>query len=203
MPMLTELRARLGCQTPPATAAVLVPLVQLAAGPALLYEVRSNTVRQPGEICFPGGRIEPGENPVDAALRETWEELGLAPEQITLTGFLPLDTRAGGRRVQPIIGTLPASALAGIRPAKAEVAAYFTVPLAWLAATPARWYDYAPGTRAVGIPPILQNFLQHYDCALRTGYWEYEDHGIWGLTARITQALLNSLHDSSNEKLFS
>ena len=197
MPMLTELRAKLRCQTPPATAAVLVPLVQLESGPALLYEVRSDTVRQPGEICFPGGRIEPGENPVDAALRETWEELALAPEQITLTGLLPPDTRAGGRRVQPIVGTLPASALAGIRPAKAEVAAFFTVPLAWLAATPARWDDYAPGSSAADTPPILQNFLQHYDCALRTSYWEYEDHGIWGLTARITQALLDTLRPNA------
>ena len=79
MPTLTELRAQLCAPVPPADAAVLVPLVQLSSGPALLYEVRSGSVHQPGEICFPGGRVEPGENPVDTALRETYEEMALAP----------------------------------------------------------------------------------------------------------------------------
>ena len=101
MPTLTELRAQLCAPVPPADAAVLVPLVQLSSGPALLYEVRSGSVHQPGEICFPGGRVEPGENPVDTALRETYEEMALAPHCITLTGLLSADTLAGGRRVQP------------------------------------------------------------------------------------------------------
>lgn len=42
--------------------AVLVPLVDTADGPSLLYEIRSATVRQPNEVCFPGGKTESGEN---------------------------------------------------------------------------------------------------------------------------------------------
>ena len=168
MPTLTELRAQLCAPVPPADAAVLVPLVRLSSGPALLYEVRSGSVHQPGEICFPGGRVEPGENPVDTAL-------------------------AGGRRVQPVVGTLPAEALQEICPADAEVASFFTVPLAWLRAHPARWYSHVPGAPAPDTPPILQGFFQHYDRTLRTRYWEYDSHGIWGLTARITQSLLDTL----------
>lgn len=193
MPTLTELRAQLCAPVPPADAAVLVPLVQLSSGPALLYEVRSGSVHQPGEICFPGGRVEPGENPVDTALRETYEEMALAPHCITLTGLLPTDTLAGGRRVQPVVGTLPAEALQKICPADAEVASFFTVPLAWLRAHPARWYNHVPGAPAPDTPPILQGFFQHYDRTLRTRYWEYDSHGIWGLTARITQSLLDTL----------
>ena len=58
--------------------AVLVPLAQRPEGLCLLYEVRADTLgRQPGEVCFPGGRMEAGEDPVACALRETWEETGL------------------------------------------------------------------------------------------------------------------------------
>ena len=55
--------------------AVLVPLAQGPKGPSLLYEVRAKTLRrQPGEVCFPGGRLEKGERPEQCALRELEEE---------------------------------------------------------------------------------------------------------------------------------
>ena len=69
--------------------AVLVPLLRRADGLHLLYEVRSAALRrQPGEVCFPGGKLEPGEAPLDCALRETWEELGLAREHFDLFDFV-------------------------------------------------------------------------------------------------------------------
>ena len=56
--------------------AVLVPLVYRKGEPWLLFEVRADTLgRQPGEVCFPGGRMEGVETPTDCALRETEEEL--------------------------------------------------------------------------------------------------------------------------------
>ena len=59
--------------------AVLIPWVKKEDGDALLLEVRSEKVKQPGEVCFPGGRVEPGETTAEAAVRETCEELGLTP----------------------------------------------------------------------------------------------------------------------------
>lgn len=55
---------------------VLMPFVTTENGDALLLEIRSDNVKQPGEICFPGGRIESGETPAETAVRETCEELG-------------------------------------------------------------------------------------------------------------------------------
>ena len=68
--------------------AVLVPLVETADGPALLYEIRSAAVHQPGEVCFPGGKIERGETAVQCALRETWEETGLTLKRFRARGLL-------------------------------------------------------------------------------------------------------------------
>jgi coenzyme A diphosphatase NUDT7 len=54
--------------------AVLVPLIEIDGELNLIYEVRSNSIAQPGEISFPGGRIEDDESPMEAAIRETSEE---------------------------------------------------------------------------------------------------------------------------------
>ena len=62
--------------------AVLCPLVERPDGLHLLFEVRSAALhRQPGEVCFPGGRMEAGETPEQCALRETEEESEVIPNQ--------------------------------------------------------------------------------------------------------------------------
>ena len=79
--------------------AILVPLVETDSGDALLLEVRSQFVRQPGEVCFPGGRAEAGETAAEAAVRETCEELGIEPGAIELLSELPPLTMGDDRKV--------------------------------------------------------------------------------------------------------
>ena len=72
-------RRELGLQGTVGEYAVLVPLVEKEGRLWLLFETRASTLvgHQPNEVCFPGGRREPGERPADTALRETWEEIGI------------------------------------------------------------------------------------------------------------------------------
>lgn len=68
---------------------VLVPVVEKDGGLHLLYEKRARHMkRQPGEICFPGGEMEEGENPEECALRETWEEIGIPEQSIKVVNRL-------------------------------------------------------------------------------------------------------------------
>ena len=71
-------------------AAVVVPLVPEPAGPAVLLTRRTDHVEHhKGEICFPGGRVDPGDaDNRAAALRETWEEVGIRPEHLAVLGAL-------------------------------------------------------------------------------------------------------------------
>ena len=81
----------LGLQEAAGEYAILVPLVQWEGQRCLLFETRADTLvgHQPGEVCFPGGRREHGEPPRETALRETWEEIGIPPEEIRV--LAPLD----------------------------------------------------------------------------------------------------------------
>ena len=111
-------------------AAVLIPLLESPEGLEVLFEQRSSRLEiQPGEICFPGGGIETGEDPSAAALRETAEELCVGKEQIEL--LAGLDTLIGptGAPIWSFAGLLRHYRHTW---SEDEVAETFTVPLAWL-----------------------------------------------------------------------
>jgi 8-oxo-dGTP pyrophosphatase MutT (NUDIX family) len=113
-------------------AAVLVPVVSRAGELTVLFTKRTAHLQDhAGQISFPGGRAEPGDtSPGDTALRETSEEIGLAPDRVEILGRLTDYTTVTGYRVTPVIGlvtppfdlTLDAF----------EVAEAFEVPLAFL-----------------------------------------------------------------------
>jgi 8-oxo-dGTP pyrophosphatase MutT (NUDIX family) len=113
-------------------AAVLAPLVETPE-PSLIFTVRSDALsRHPGEVSFPGGLVDEGESPADAARREAFEEIGLDPTLPRLVGALPpVHTYVSAILVIPFVGLL------GIQPdlfaAEAEIKEIVRVPLARLA----------------------------------------------------------------------
>lgn len=115
----------------PTPAAVLMPVVDRPE-PTVILTVRTDTVRRhAGQIAFPGGRIDPGDQgPIDAALREAEEEIGLRRSAVEVIGIADRYRTITGYEVTPVLAVvLPDQPLA---PQPAEVAAIFEAPLDYL-----------------------------------------------------------------------
>ena len=174
--------------------AVLVPLVEEQGELSVLFEVRAQTLnRQPGEICFPGGRIEPGESPQAAAVRETTEELTLRRADIQVLGQLPVVISPIGVMLYPYVGIVSGK----VRPSKQEVAECFTVPLSYLLYTEPVIGHMELATRPLlDIPPDFLPEDYSPDWKRRVSYpvwfYRYEAHVIWGLTGRVLYTFLET-----------
>lgn len=156
-------------------ASVLVPLLYGPDGTELLFTVRAARLKShAGEIAFPGGRVDPGETHLQAALRETEEEVGLhvSPDQVL--GRLSDHPSPAGYVATPIVAHLPWPQEMKLNPA--EVDAVFTVPLAELAAI-------EPQTRVAE--------LERYRRLLYSYPWG--EYLIWGFTGNVVRDLLEVL----------
>ena len=112
-------------------ASVLMPLVFRDGEWRVVFTQRPDTMpTHAGQISFPGGKREGAETALEAALRETREEIGVAPHEVEVIGRLPSFNAGDRYRVSPFIGVL--NARAEIVPDAGEVAAVFETPLAWL-----------------------------------------------------------------------
>lgn len=183
-------------------AAVLIPVLRRREGPTVLFTLRTEHVNQhKGQISFPGGRVEEHEDARAAALRETYEEVGLDPSGVDVLGELDDYPSVSSYVVTPVVGAVrnpPRS----FRAAAAEVLEPFEVPLAHLL-DPARlrseWWDVSrmPPGAPVEILRRLRMHREDHDAA-RDRYKVYffdagrgPDRLIWGLTARILKDLLD------------
>lgn len=177
--------------------AVLVPLVQGPGGTELLFETRSAGVRQGGEVCFPGGRAETGETAEDCALRETEEELSIPRREVELLGKSDFLCNQRGFLLQPVLGLVSPAGLEALRPAPAEVAEVFTVPLDF-------FRRQAPVVGRYALTPELPPDFPYEEAGIPRDYawsqgevevpsWRYGDHLIWGMTARILRDILRCL----------
>jgi 8-oxo-dGTP pyrophosphatase MutT (NUDIX family) len=150
---------------PLAEAAVLVAITDRPE-PGLILTVRREHLRaHAGQVAFPGGRLDPGEDAATAALREANEELGLDPSQVTLWGAADPYRTLTGYRVTPIVGLVPPGL--DLYPHEAEVADWFEAPL-----------------------PFLLNRANHQRMSadyqgIARQYWQIDWNGrrIWGATA--------------------
>jgi 8-oxo-dGTP pyrophosphatase MutT (NUDIX family) len=160
---------------PLTAAAVLVPVTDRAE-PGVILTQRTETLRRhAGQVAFPGGRIDPGEDAVTAALREAEEEVALPRAAVTVAGQADPYVTGTGFRIIPVVGVVPPDL--PLIPAEAEVAAVFEVPLAFL-------LDHANHRPASAMWQ-----------GRRRDYLEitWEDRRIWGATAAMIVNLARRL----------
>ena len=168
---------------PAFSSAVLVPLFEQDGETRVVLTRRSSTLRSHrGQVSFPGGRIDPGEDPPTAARREAFEEVGLAPDRVDVVGWLhPLFTMSAGSFITPVVGVL--AARPALVPNPAEVARAFDVALADLVADGVfheeRW-THLPGQPGPGP-----------DGRRAVWFFEVDGETVWGATARMLVQLLS------------
>lgn len=161
----------------PIAAAVLVPIVEHEKGLTVLLTQRASTLKNhAGQISFPGGRIESTDlNPLEAALRETEEEIGVTREYITFAGYLEPHLVLSGYWVTPVVAFVrPGFALQLDR---REVEAAFEVPLTHILDP----VNHRARSRELGAVTVQV-------CDI-----PYENHNIWGATAGMLMSLYKLL----------
>lgn len=169
--------------------AVLLPLVRKEDGIHVLFEVRSLELRrQPGEICFPGGRIDSVDTDErEAAIRETMEELGIRREDITNVFALDYLISPFGMIVYPYAGLI--NRPERIIPSASEVGEIFTVPLTFFMETEPKVYHVNfKAEPEEDFPLDLLVGGENYNWRTRKmdeSFYIFENRVIWGLTARI------------------
>jgi 8-oxo-dGTP pyrophosphatase MutT (NUDIX family) len=158
-------------------AAVLVPVVNQPQGPTLMFTQRTSHLHDhAGQISFPGGRVDDGdEDRVATALRETEEETGLHRTRIDVVGRLPDYDIMTGFRVTPIVGWVEPPF--ELKPDPFEVENVFEVPLEFLL-DPANHEEHSREVKGI---------TRHYYAM------PYEEFFIWGATAGMVHMLYQVL----------
>lgn len=156
-------------------AGVLVPLFVREGMLWILFTRRTDTVEHHrGQISFPGGAEEPGDDDLSGtALRETEEELGVRPGDVRLLGRLSPMVTVTDFYVEPHVGALPQPY--AFRPAESEIAEVIEVPLGVLRDPAIKERKFLPGREE----PVL--------------FYHHGSHVIWGATARMLEELLEAL----------
>ncbi len=190
--------------------AILVPLVEIEGEEHLLFEIRADHIRQGGEVCFPGGHYDSRKDTsyLEAALRETHEELGIQPHSIKLIGQLDTLVSPRGIIVECFLGAIDIENLDELLLDTEEVAEVFSVPVSWFVKNPPEVYHTRVETQSsyvdeqgkkkvllpvedLGLPARYKKNRSEW--IRRVVVYRRDSHIIWGLTAAIVENLIDQL----------
>ncbi|MBQ0141124.1 MAG: CoA pyrophosphatase [Kurthia sp.] len=181
-------------------AAIIIPLVEIENQWHIVFELRSqNMSKQPGDVSFPGGKIDITDlSPEFAAIRETHEELGVALDEITILTDLSPFIFSPNFAIYPFVAEIPYQENYAV--SEAEVEKIITIPLDWL-------LEHEPYMHVMSfLPKPSDDFPfekiakgRDYDWrkqATEEWFYEYEGITIWGVTARILKYFIEQLKNN-------
>ncbi len=166
--------------------AVLLPLYKKAGEYHLLFTLRTDKLSaHKGQVSFPGGRCHGDETPLSAAIRETWEEIGVRPEDVEVLGELDDAVTLVTKYVMhPFVGVIPYPYQLVAN--HDEVEEIIAVPIATLMDTSC--YGVV-GSLGPGDPKT--QLARFYEGRPSMGwFYEFDGHVVWGATARIVKGFL-------------
>jgi 8-oxo-dGTP pyrophosphatase MutT (NUDIX family) len=149
------------------SAAVLAAITERDRPGFLMIHRPSNMRSHPGQVAFPGGKIDPGESAEEAALREAYEELGIHERDVTVIGTSDIYRTGSGYAITPVIAVVPPDLQ--LNPSPTEVAAWFEAPVDHV-------FDRENHT-------VQSAFWQERERRYIEIMWQ--EHRIWGVTAGI------------------
>lgn len=179
---------------------VLIPLIENNGEWEIIYELRSMDLKsQPGEVSFPGGRVEEGETFRQAAHRETLEELLIDKDNIEIIGELDYLVSYANFTIHCFLGLISGTTVDKITPNKDEVDHLFTVPLNYfLENEPDKYTLDLKTVENEEFPYSLipngkdYNFKKGQHSVL---FYKYDKYIIWGFTAKMTKHLIEIIKD--------
>ncbi|MBC8591217.1 NUDIX hydrolase [Wansuia hejianensis] len=185
---------------PMAKFAVLLPLIKIGDQWELIFEFRAKTLKsQPGEVSFPGGKVEEGESFKETAIRETMEELHIKEENIHILGELDYLISYANLEIHCFLGTISGVNVDKISPNPSEVDHIFTVPLDYfLEVEPKAYYLSLETMYNEEFPYNLIPNGKDYNFRKpkrKIYFYECKDHIIWGYTATMIRHLVEILKD--------
>ena len=181
--------------------AVTIPLVNINGIDYIIFEIRSKNLSQPGEISLPGGKIEKGESRKDAAIRETCEELLMDKSDMEVIGQADILVTQYGKIIYPFIIRIKNANKINFSHHEVEKLIY--VPIEFFKTS-------QPKTMKVKVvTEPLEEFPYDIGLAAKDYYWQsgllnvyfykYEEHVIWGLTAKIIHGFINKITNDRTE----
>ncbi|HZJ68875.1 MAG TPA: CoA pyrophosphatase [Candidatus Eisenbacteria bacterium] len=187
----------------PRESAIILLLVNVNSEIHILFTVRGESIRQPGETSFPGGGLEVNETPLEAALRETEEEVGIPQSSISVWG--EIDRSASENHlVHCFVGYLREFNLQDLKINKEEVAEVYTVPLDFFLNNDPTYYKIPLKTdRKAKFPyDLIRNGSDYpfYNLNRKIPFYnlpkEYSRFVLWGYTANFVDNFIKILKEN-------
>lgn len=192
--------------------AVLIPIIVIDGIEFILFQKRSQTVRQPGEVSFPGGHFDPTVDSdfLSTATRETCEELGIAKDNIKVLGKLGTLVAPMGVIVEAYLGILNISSIDELEIDKKEVEKIFLIPLQYFVDNdPDEYFTHIEihpyttnekGQRVDHFPVKELGLPEQYSIPWKRGkhkvfVYKTSEEIIWGITAELIYELSQKLKE--------